>query len=262
MRMLLMLGTYLACVGAAAGCQGTVSPEGVKLLRASDAAYRRGDDAAAIDSATRFLNLHPRLQESGEAYYVRALAKKRTGRTAVAPSDLQAVRGLAKRNDLLVRVHHALGELAYAAGDMRAAEKHYREVVARNPAAAPPSDQALYRLGCALQRQGRRWAEADAYFTRLTHLFDDSALARRAEDRIRAKQWSIQVGAFANADAARRLERKLLAQGLPARTDIDTRKGKLLRFVRIGSYATYKAAEAELERARKISTDAFITPAR
>lgn len=261
MRMLLMLGTYLACVGAAAGCQGTVSPEGVKLLRASDAAYRRGDDAAAIDSATRFLNLHPRLQESGEAYYVRALAKKRTGRTAEAKSDLQAVLGLAKRNDLLVRVHHALGELAYAAGDMRAAEKHYREVVARNPAAAPPSDQALYRLGCALQRQGR-WAKADSCFTRLTHLFDDSALARRAEDRIRAKQWSIQVGAFANADAARRLERKLLAQGLPARTDIDTRKGKLLRFVRIGSYATYKAAEAELERARKISTDAFITPAR
>jgi len=261
MRMLLMLGTYLACVGAAAGCHGTVSPEGVKLLRASDAAYRRGDDAAAIDSATRFLNLHPRLQESGEAYYVRALAKKRTRRTAEAKSDLQAALGLAKRNDLLVRVHHALGELAYAAGDMTAAEKHYREVVARNPAAAPPSDQALYRLGCALQRQGR-WAEADSYFTRLTHLFDDSALARRAEDRIRAKQWSIQVGAFANADAARRLERKLLAQGLPARTDIDTRKVKLLRFVRIGSYATYRAAEAELERVRKISSDAFITPAR
>lgn len=261
MRMLLMLGTYLACIGAAAGCNASVSPEGVRLLRDSDVAYRRGDDAEAIASATRFLELHPRLQESGEAYYIRALARKRTGRTGEAKSDLQAALGLAKRPDLLVRVHHASGELAYASGDLPAAEGHYREVVELNPAAAPPSDQALYRLGCVLQRQGR-WAEADSYFTRLTHLFDGSALARRAEDRIRAKQWSIQVGAFANTAAASRLERQLIARGLPARTDIDTRDKKLLRFVRIGSYATYKAAEAHLQRARTISSDAFITPAR
>lgn len=261
MRMLLMLGTYLACIGAAAGCNASVSPEGVRLLRDSDVAYRRGDDAEAIASATRFLELHPRLQESGEAYYIRALAQKRAGRTGEAKSDLQAALGLAKRADLLVRVHHASGELAYASGDLPAAEGHYREVVELNPAAAPPSDQALYRLGCVLQRQGR-WAEADSYFTRLTHLFDGSALARRAEDRIRAKQWSIQVGAFANTAAAGRLERQLIAQGLPARTDIDTRDKKLLRFVRIGSYATYKAAEANLQRTRTISSDAFITPAR
>ncbi len=261
MRMVAGIGSLLLCVAVAGGCDGTVSPEGARLLQESDLAYRRADDASTVELTSRFLELHPRLRQSAEAYYLRGLARKRQGRTDQAKDDFQAAVSLSGRVDLLARAHLSLGEIAFEAGDMAKAQEHYAEIVEINPSAAPPSDQALYRLGSILQRQGK-WRQADARFMRLIRLFDGSELARRAEDRARATRWSIQVGAFADIEGARQFQRKCRAAGLDARMDLDLRGGKLLRLVRVGSYPRYELARANLERIRKVGKDAYITPAR
>ena len=261
MRMWFGLGSCLACLVISAGCNGVVSPEGAALLKSADAAYRRADDTAAIASATQFLQMHPRLQESAEAYYIRGLSRRRMGETAAATADLEAAADLAKRKDVLVRAHLALGELAYEGDDMAAAEKHYLAVTENCRDKASPEDEALYRLGSVLQRQGR-WSEANKYYSKLGHLFPGSELAKRGADRIRADRWSIQAGAFAGVDAAQNLERKLRTAGLAVRRQADLRGGKRLWLVLIGSYATYKRAEADLERIKETSKDAFIAPVR
>lgn len=224
----------LACWGIAvavamlAGCNGAISPEGVRLLQSSDQAYRRGDDQAAIEAAGRFIDTYPRREESAEAYYIRALALKRLGKMDAAKADLTSAVGLSRDKDLQSRSCLALGEIAYAQGDMPAAEAEYRKVLELSPAAAPPCDQALYRLGSVLQRTGR-WREADLCFSRLVNLFEGSDLARRASMRWRATKWSIQAGAFEEVEKARRAEQTLAGAGLAARIDTDLRDGKLVR---------------------------------
>jgi tetratricopeptide (TPR) repeat protein len=251
----------LAAAFVLAGCNGAVSDAGRRWLETADAAYRRGDDAEAIRAAGEFLELHPRIQESGEALYIRGLALRRGGDTEAARADLEAAAELTRRPDLLARIHLALGEIAFQDARMPAAESHYRQVLELTPAAAPPADQALYRLGAALQWQGK-WSEADYYFTRLRHFFDGTELARRAGDRIRARQWSIQAGAFAKSEPALRQRRRLSRAGLPARIDTDLRDGRLLRLVRVGAWPDYSAARARLAEVRAVVPGAYATVAR
>ena len=251
----------LTWAGVLAGCNGAVSPEGRKLLLAANSAYQGGDDAAAVRACSRFLQMHPRAQEAGEAHYVRGLAQARQGTTAAAQDDLLAALRFAKRKDLIALVHAKLGELAYNAGDMAQAETHYRAVLPNTPPGAPPADEAMYRLGCVLQRQGR-WQEADQFFFRVIHLFEGKEMAKRAALRVQAVRWSIQAGAYTTVDAAEDLKKQLAAAGLPARIDRELREGRLLRLVRVGSYPTYAKAQADLDRAQRVRHDSFITAAR
>jgi len=250
-----------ALAGSTLGCDGPVSPEGRRLLQAGHAAYLRGEDAAAEEATTRFLQLHPRLEESAEAYYIRGLARCREGRVQAGKEDLSAALRLGRRPDLLARAHLALGNLAYDAGRLDQAWTHYRAVLDNVAAGSAPADQAMFRLGSILQRQGR-WDEADHYFYRVMHLFDGMELARRSAARVRARRWSVQVGAFATAGAAAELTKRLRAAGLPARTDLELRGGKLLRLVRVGAYPTHEQALGRLAEVRKSFPQAFLTPAR
>ncbi len=250
--------------GAAAlagGCAGTVSPEGKKLLLAANSAYQSGDDAAAAQAASRFLQMHPQAEEAGEAHYIRGMSELRQGQEAAGRADLLSALRFAKRKDLIALAHAKLGELAYDAGNMAQAETQYRAVLPNTPAGAPPADEAMYRLGCILQRQGR-WGEADRFFDKVIHLFDGTELAKRSAIRIRATHWSVQVGAFATPAPAEELRARLARTGLPARIDLELREGQMLRLVRVGSYRTYSQAEAELPKVQAIRRDAFVTAAR
>jgi len=257
------LGMAMAAFWAAglSGCVPTISPEARADLVAAGDAYDQGDDASAVRAASRFLAVHPRVEEAGEAFYVRGMAQRRRGKTAEAAKDLAAAATLAKRKDLVAAIHLALGNLAYDGGDMASARLHYEATLERVPRQAPPADQALYRLGCVLQRQGK-WAQADLYFDRLIHLFEGDELARRAESRIRATRWSIQAAAYARPGAERPLVDRLRQAGLPARTDQELRQGRMMQLVRVGVYATFRAAEGDLPKVKRIQSDAFITPAR
>jgi len=257
MARTLMAAMWAGC-WAAGGC--AVGPEGRQALQSADAAYLRGDDETTIRQAGRFLALHPRLPEAAEAYYLRGLALCRQGRDAEAKADLTAAVAASKRDDLTAQAHARLGEMAYAAGDWPEARKHYEAVLKYGRGGAPPCDQAMYRLGCLFQQEGR-WRDADVVFRRLRHLFDKTELARRAQARVGAKFWSVQAGAFTSAETADALCGRLAQAGLPARVDLALRDGKLMRLVRVGEYPTYDAAAGAVAQVRRIEPEAFATPA-
>jgi len=243
------------------GCTGPMSPEGRKFLEAGHRAYVGGDDKQAIESTSRCLLLHPRVEEAGEAYYIRGLARCRSGERASGEADLLAALGVAKRKDLLALASTKLGNLAYRLNNMKEAEARYRAALAQGAPDAPPADQAMFRLGCLLQRQGR-WGEADVQFDRLIYYFDDSELARLAKQRVRAQRWSIQAAAVIHGSAAADFQSRLRRAGLTARVDLELRDGRMVRLVRVGSYSTRAEALADLKRVRTICGDAFATPAR
>ena len=267
MRTLELWAVILVAAALLSGCQGAISPEGRRLLATADAAYRRGDDAAAIQASSRFLQVHPRLEEAGEAHYLRGVSRLRSKDAVGGKADLLAAVKLAKRQDLLALAHVKLGELAYGADDMPQAESHYRSALEQARPGAPPADEAMYRLGCVLQRLGR-WGEADQHFDRLIYLFEGTEAAKRAQGRVRAVRWSVQAGAFEKGStaAAERLSADLNRTGLfgKTRVDVELRQGRLMRLVRVGSYQTYDAARADplFEKVRAIRPDAFITAAR
>ena len=250
----------VACSALWGGCATAISPEGRKVLRAANAAYLGGDDTAAVRSASRFLQMHPRAPEAAEAHYLRGLARCRQGLLAAAKADLRTAAEDAKRDDLKALCHAKLGELAYREGNLAVAKSNYEAVLAHAPPGAPPSDQAFYRLGGMHQRSGR-WRQADQMYHRLRYLFDGSDLARRAGQRVGARFWSIQAGAFTSPATAGALRGQLAGAGIAARVDPVVRDGKLMRLVRVGAYPTCAAAEADLAKVRRIRSDAFAVPA-
>lgn len=261
MRMASAVVLGAAWVGVLGGCNGPAGPEGRKLLLEANSAYRRGDDASAVRACSKFLQLHPRAEEAGEAHYVRGLARLRQDDVAAARSDLAEAVRIAKRRDLVALAHAKLGELAYNAGNLALAEAHYRAVLPSTPAGASPADEAMYRLGCILQHRGG-WREADQFFLKVIHFFDDTELAKRSAARVHAARWSIQVGAYAAAAVAEDARRQLARAGLAARVDREVREGRMLRLVRVGSYPTYARAQADLPKVKALRRDAFVTPAR
>lgn len=261
MRVLTGAATVICLAAFSAGCNTTVSPEAARCLHAADAAFRQGDDPAAIEAGSRFIQVHPRLEETGEAYYIRGLARCRAGQVSDGKTDLQTALTLTKREDLLALVHCRLGDLAYQSNKMTESEKQYREAARHVRPGAPPADEAMYRLGCILQREGR-WREADLFFSRVVHFFDGTPLAERAAEHAHAVRWSIQAAAMSEIASAKQLKYRLKNAGLDARTDLELRSGRVMQLVRVGSYNTYGQAQADLGKVRTIVTDAYITSAR
>ena len=256
-RLLLVV----CCWSALAGCNAAMSPEGRKFLEAGNSAYLRGDDKQAIESTSRCLQLHAGIEESGEAYYLRGLARCRSGDRSGGKADLAAALDVTRRKDLMALAHAKMGHLAYESGDMTEAEVHYAAALARPGPQAPPADDVMYRLGCLLQRQGR-WREADRQFDKLMYSYGNGELAKLAKDRVRAHRWSIQAAALGNQAAAGDLLKKLGQAGLDARIDLELRDGRMMRLVRVGAYSTRAEALTELGPVRKICSDAYPVPAR
>jgi tetratricopeptide (TPR) repeat protein len=259
MRALSGLWVCLLLGLAVCGCHGAVSPEGRRFLAEAQSAYQTGSDVRAIEASSGFLRLHPRVEEAGEAYYIRGLARVRAGQVEAGKADLCSALSLTRRKDLVALARAKLGDLAYGAGDLTEAEKQYRAVLEQVPPGAPPADQAMYRLGSILQRKGQ-WREADLLFRKVMYLFAGSELADRAGIRVGARRWSIQAGAF-GAAGAEKLRQRLSGAGLDARIDLALRDGRLMRLVRVGSYPTYDAARADLGKVQKVIGEAFVTPA-
>ena len=261
MRFLAGIATVVSLAALSAGCNTVVSPEAKGYLQTADTSFRHENNKAAIESSSRFIQMYPRLEESGEAYYIRGLARCREGQISAGKDDLQIALTLTKRKDLVALVHCRLGDMSYQSGEMATSEKHYRTALEYVRHGAPPADEAMYRLGCILQREGR-WGEADLFFSKVVHFFDGTALAERAADHSHAVQWSIQAAAMSNVTSARHLRGRLRHVGLDARTDLELKSGRVMRLVRVGSYRTYGQAQADLGKVRRIVSDAFITSAR
>jgi tetratricopeptide (TPR) repeat protein len=250
-----------ACWVSLVGCDAAVSPQAEQWVRSGADALRRGDNRSAIESADRFLAMYPRAEQSAEAYYIRGVARCRLGQTDPAKADLNAALPLTRRKDLSGLIHMELGNIAYKAGDLGAAEGQFRAVLVDIPAGATPADEAAFLLGCILQRQGK-WADADLFFDRVMHLFDGTDLARQAGQRVHAVAWSIQAGAFENPAPAQDLVKRLRGLALPVRIDRELRGGRMMHLVRVGTYPTFEAAQADLVKVKAVSSDAYPAPAR
>lgn len=250
----------LAVLAAAcAGCDSSAGPEARKLLVMSSAAYEQGDDQAVLRHAGAFLTDHAATKEADVAYYLRGLAKYRLRDVGGSRADLQAALDRSQRRDVRVGALKALGDLAYEGGDVAAAEGMYSQALKDAEPRKPPEDELRYRLGCILQRRGQ-WEAADGHFDYVLHVYQATDVARRAEQRLRCRTWTIQAGAYARKALADAEAARLRRGGLAARTGV-LRPGSALQFaVHVGMYGTYDQAAAGLGDVRRHRADAFITP--
>jgi tetratricopeptide (TPR) repeat protein len=266
----LAAGLLAAGLAAVAGCTPEVSPEARQLLESGKGALRKGDGSSALRDLDAFLRDNSESRLAGEAYYYRGQARLASGDRPGARADLSRAAGLAR--DKLVRAEAllALGELTEETGDLAAAQRLYQQSVDDLELGQVPADEWLYRLGCALQKQGR-WAEADPRFDRVIYLFAGTPLAREAQKKVRCAAWTIRVASLPDRDASAAAAAILAREGLPAsvRETIEGSFGsesqpaaRLAFAVQVGRYATYAQAAAALPEVRAKAPGAVIVETR
>lgn len=255
------LAAACAVLCGSTGCVEPVSPEAKQLLLDGRAAYDRGEDPTVVRQTTAFLAQHGRSSLSDVAHYLRGLADYRQQDLPAARTDLHAALAETKRRDIRLGSLKALGDMAYEDGDMAGADGFYRQALAECQPSARPADEIGYRLGCALQAQGR-WSEADEQLDRVAHVFAGSEIARRAERRLRCVAWTIQAGAYEKKAAADTEAARLRAAHLPANTRPVVVGDKLRFFVQAGWFDTRDKAATLLPAVRNARPDAFIIPSR
>ena len=257
----LCIAGVAALTAVGGGCnEQALSPEALAMLRSGISAYAEGDDRTTVERMDAFLADHNRGRRADEAFYYRGLANYRRGEREEAREDFAAALDRTRNPDLRCRARLSLGDVAYDAGDMDVAEQMYRESLAELDRSLPPTDHALYRLGASLQRMGE-WPEADDYFSELIGNFPGSTFAARAERRAYARQWTIQVGAFAGRERAKSLVAELRGEHKRVAIWPDRMDGKIHFLVRVGRYGTYGEAAEAVDAVRRTVPEAFITVA-
>ncbi|MCL2700525.1 MAG: SPOR domain-containing protein [Phycisphaerae bacterium] len=250
-----------------------MSEEAGQQLAGANAAYSAGDYAGTVRQADAFLALHSRSGGAGEAYYLRGAArynqaKARSGGDLEyldrdlcqqAKSDLQQAIAKSNTSDLRGKAGLTLGHLSHDTDDIDLAERMYRlaiDAVGKDPVMGA---EALYRLGCVLQRQGK-WRDADVRFQKVMYEFPGGEPARAAAGRVNANAWTVQAGAFATRDNADRAAASLTGKdaSLPART-VAILDGQPRYVVHVGRYVKYEDADTMRRRVRAFQSDAFVT---
>ena len=122
-------------------------------------------------------------------------------------------------------------------------------------------DAILYCAGISMQRIGK-WKEAAYQFGRILRQYRDSPIASEARRMAGWKHeyYSIQLGAFKNADNAADTVRSFRAKNLDAVQEYLPIGGGSLWVVMAGRYQNYADARADLPRVRKIESQAVIVP--
>ena len=255
----LVLCSVLAMV-ASAGCTG-LTPRAQQQLSGGYQRYAAGDNAGAIEQMDAFLQENPHSRRTGEAYYLRGLARYNLRQYDRAKLDLEQTVSETGNPELQAKAALALGDLSYDTADMTLAENMYRHAIATLAPRDPLAAQGLYRLGCVLQRLGR-WREADAQFHKALFYFPDSEAAKRSARCINANAWCVQAGSYGRMVSAEAGAKRLSAGGLPARALV-VRQDKATQFVvQVGHFGRYEEAVEILPQVRALQTDAFITVTR
>jgi tetratricopeptide (TPR) repeat protein len=240
----------------AAGCQPQPQTSGEQLLRAADASYRQGDYQETVRQAGAFITQHGGAEAIGEAHYLRGLAYARLRDRTRAKLDFEQALNRARRSDLRPLARVSLGNLYFENWQLAQAARLYEQTVAGLPD-QPPKAEVLYRLGLCHARLGN-WERARGYFSRALHLFADSDVAPAARRYVAASGFTVQCGAFADWQNARRQVEMLKQQGLAAEQRMDTHG--VYHLVQVGRYRTYEDARAALARVRGYVADAIIVP--
>ena len=263
MRRIAMLTSafFLLQIILAAGCVQQLSPEARGTLFAGKAAYEREDFPEAVEHMDTFVARYHKASEVGVAYYYRGLARQALGELAAAQKDIAIAADTAKDKNLRTRALIALGDIAYAGGDLSAAEKFYRKALADIDRSKAPADHAMFYLGCTYQRMGE-WIQADRQFNALVALFDGEKLAILATPRLHARAWTIQAGAFSSKAPAEAEAKRLGAEGLDARAWDGLRPSGPMVLVQVGRYENYAQARKALKSVSRFSAGAFVNTTR
>lgn len=253
------LAAAALCLLGAAGCASLPAAERQQLRDASRQ-YQAGNTTPAVSTLDRIIRDYGQAAEIGEAHYIRGLCRFKTLQLQAASEDFE--RGISKsnRSDLTARCRASLAAIAFQNGNWRQAAELYGRAVGDLPD-APPTDAVLYAAGIAMQRAGD-WKNANIQFARILHRFRNRPLATDARRMAlwRHPYYSIQLGAYRDADRAGKATQSLRAQGFDVCQEHMPRDGQALWIVMAGRYGTYDEARVALGRARQRQSQATIVP--
>ncbi len=255
--IMLIAGCLLAVPGMV-GCSPTLSPQAAALLQHGTDSAVAGDHQAVVAAMDAFLRDNARSTRADEAYYLRGLARYELGELSGADTDLAEAFDRTRIPLLKGQAADALGDLNWDRDDMPAAAQWYTKALENLPEDVTPADEAMYRLGCVLQRQGK-WSSADLRFSRVEYHFRGSELARRAGRRMNARAWTIQAGAFDKRTSAGKVAQALEATKLPVQIEAVLQQGRPLFLVKVGRYAQYEQALSALPDIRRFQSDAVVS---
>jgi tetratricopeptide (TPR) repeat protein len=218
------------------------------LLRQGFQFYSAQQIDQAEAAATRFITENPNAPEIDQAYYLRGISRLTRGNNPAAASDLRLAIQKTSRPDLRSKAYRALGDLAYDQNQWPDALNDYQYAL-NNPALDPTSANYLhYRIGAVLQAQGQ-WTQAESWFAKVVTARRDPALTDRALQRMHAKAFALQYGAFQDPQSAQALAAQLRQDNIPAvvvtEARTDPRSDPTVWYlVQSGSYPNYVAATA------------------
>lgn len=247
------------CLMVASGCASLPAAERQQLIDACRD-YNQGDITTATAALDRLIRDFGNTSEIAEAYYVRGLCRFISQQPQAAGEDFERGISISRRVDLTARCQAGLAAVAFQSGDWERAANLYEESIGQLPD-VPPTDAVLYAAGVSMQRAGH-WQRAAFPFARILNRFRNRPIAADAR---RMAEWrnpyySIQLGAYRDADSAEKASHEFRQQGFDASRDFQPRDGASLWVVLAGRYQTYRDAQAALADIRSRQRDAFIVP--
>jgi len=258
LALFLCLAGAVGCAGGGraggAGDGGAASGGGGGGLVAASAAYEAGDFAGAYRAAAPLAD--DRGPTGAEAAYLAGLCARRLNRDAAAERHLR--RATQARDATLA------GDAGAALGLLYSEQSRYASAVHALESAAPllageDRAQAYYYLAAAQQKLGRA-AEARTHFRLARKTTQDDALRDEIDRQMAATGWTVQTGAYRDADNARQAARELGARvrgAAPRLVTADDGRGGTLHLVQIGTFTTHDSAR---RFAAQLGRDAVIVP--
>lgn len=249
----------LIAVCCSTGCVELPQPAQEKL-KAAEKDYRARDYRSAVGKLDEILTDFPEYKQSAEAYYLRGECRIATNNKLGAASDLKKAIALSNDPRLTADAHASAGTLAYEAGNMAEAARHYGDALTKLPE-KPPADQIRYNCGVALMRLGE-WRKARVQFGMVFQRYPGSSLAANARDKF---EWPfdyfvIQCGAFRDKTSAEKQSTKLQGAALATRVESRQRAGETVYIVCVGSYPKYDLAADALRSVKSKCPSAVIVP--
>ena len=253
--MLAVLFSFTCLCGCA-----TLPASAVQRIREADRAYQTRRYGVAEKLLDPVIGSHGDKPDVAEALYLRGLCRLRTDRPAEARADLDRALYLARRNDLIDRLHTQLGNIEFDNERYNRAAVYYEHAYDDLPN-RPPKDRVGYQYGVALQRLGR-FADARSVLNGVAGDFpgSDYAASARRKAAWRHDYFAIQCGAYRKIGGAHNHARSLKNQGIDAIAQPDDSALTRRYVVRVGRYNTFATARQALPRVLRFQPDAFIVP--